>query len=99
MPTEDDINARYLRAAHAVQTGVAYTLEYDPSPGTPKHLRTGLDLSKAEHGALVRLLIAKGLFTEDEYLQAIVDAVEEEKRAYEQRLSEHYGGKTKIELG
>ncbi len=99
MSKQDDFHTRYMAAAHAIQTGVAYTLEYDPSSGTPKHLRTGLDLRAAEHGALARLLIAKGVFTEDEYLEAIVLAVEEEKRAYEERLKQHYGGKTKITLG
>ena len=59
--TDSDTNhRRYLRAAHAVQTGVGLELEHDPASGTPKHLRTGLNLSKAEHGALVRLLIARG---------------------------------------
>lgn len=98
--TDSDTNhRRYLRAAHAVQTGVGLELEHDPASGTPKHLRTGLNLSKAEHGALVRLLIERGLFTEAEYLAAIADAAEAEQHAYEERLTERYGGNTKVTLG
>ena len=40
----------------------------------PKHLRTGLDLSKSDMGGLARLLIAKGVFTEQEYNEAITNA-------------------------
>lgn len=84
---------RYLRAAHAVQSGIAALLERDPKIGTPKHLRVGIDTGKAEHAALARLLIAKGLFTEAEYIEAIIAGVEAEKAAYEERLSAIYGMK------
>jgi hypothetical protein len=87
---------RYLRAAHAVQSGIAALLERDPKIGTPKHLRVGIDTGKAEHAALARLLIAKGMITEEEYTEAIIAGVEAEQRAYEERLSIIYG--TKIRL-
>jgi hypothetical protein len=89
----DDQHRRYLAATHAVQSGVAATLHRDPRGGTPKHLRVGIDTAKAEHAALVRLLIAKGLFTEAEYIEAIIAGVEAEKAAYEERLSAIYGMK------
>lgn len=98
MANQDDIHERYMAAAHGVQTGVAYELEYDPSSGTPKHLRTGLNLSKVEHGALVRLLIAKGIITDEEYMEEMVKGVEEELHTYEERINKHFGVKGKIKL-
>ena len=63
------------------------------SAASPKMLRTGVNLAMVEHGALVRLLIAKGLFTEEEYFEELVKGVEDEKRLYEERLSARFGGK------
>jgi hypothetical protein len=51
-----------------------------------------------EHGALVRVLISKGLFTEEEYFEELVKGVEDEKRLYEERLTQRFGGRTKITL-
>lgn len=94
----DDLQRRYLAAAHAVQAGVAMELNDDPptnsaSAASPKMLRTGINLAMVEHGALVRLLIKKGLFTDEEYMAELVAGVEEEKRMYEERLSQRLGGK------
>lgn len=99
----DDLRRRYLAAAHAVQAGVQMELNDDPptrsgSPVSPKMLRTGLNLAMVEHGALVRLLIAKGLFTEEEYLEELAKGAEVEQALYEERLSARFGGKTKIKL-
>lgn len=87
---------RYLTAAHAVQAGVAMELNDNPpgnsaSSGSPKMLRTGVNMAMIEHGALVRVLIVKGLFTEEEYFEELVKGVEDEKRQYEERLSAQYG--------
>jgi hypothetical protein len=95
----DDLRARYLALSHAIQTGVAYELPKDGRSATPKHLRTGLDIAMVEHGALVRLLIKKGLITEEEYFEEVIAGLEDEKRQYEERLQQLYGGKTKITLG
>jgi len=48
--------------------------------------------------ALARLLIAKGVITEDEYIEQLALGAEAEQRAYEARLTERFGGKTKITL-
>lgn len=69
--------------SHAVQTGVLFRLERDPTSGTMKHLRTGVDTSKAEHGGFARLLIRKGIITEAEYFAAIVEGLE-----YENEINE-----------
>jgi len=104
MTTRDDLERRYHAAAHAVQAGVAMELADDERHGntnpstSPKQLRTGINMAMIEHGALVRVLIAKGLFTEEEYFEELVRGVEDEQRAYEERLSARYGGKAKIRL-
>jgi hypothetical protein len=93
---------RYLAAAHAVQTAVATTIGLDTqfaptgvvpdtSCASPKHLRTGLDLRAVDHGALARLLIAKGVFTEEEYVAALAEGAEQEARTWSERLSKRLG--------
>lgn len=104
MTTRDDLERRYHAAAHAVQSGVAMELADDERLGntnpstSPKQLRTGINMAMVSHGALVRVLISKGLFTEAEYFTELVAGVEDEKRAYEERLNARHGGKTKITL-
>lgn len=82
---------RYSRAAHAVQTGVALEKERGSKDTEPKHLRVGINLTKTDHAALVRLLIAKGILTEEEYYEAICESVEAEQHAYEERLGVKLG--------
>jgi len=96
--TEPEFIAEYVRLAHAVQTGVAYEHELGSQDGTPKHLRTGLSCVMSDLGALGRLFIAKGLITEDEYYEAILDGLRQEVAAYERRV-EAKTGATKITLG
>lgn len=87
---------RYMAAMHAMQSGVATDMKTDPnarSQGatTPKHLRVGLNGALADQGALVRLLVGKGIITEAEYFEAVADAAEAEQARYEQLLSERFG--------
>ncbi|RPJ83866.1 MAG: hypothetical protein EHM13_06420 [Acidobacteria bacterium] len=96
--TAEEFQAEYARLAHAVQTGVGYEHQYGSQDGTPKHLRTGLACSMADIGSLGRLLIAKGLITEAEYFEAILDGLRLEVAAYELRLTERFGGATAITL-
>ena len=57
----------------------------------PKHLRVGVNSAMCDHAALVRVLIAKGILTEDEYLEAVADEMEREQKRYEERLTAKYG--------
>lgn len=82
---------RWMAAAHAVQTGVAHEHELGSQDGTPKHLRTGVNCAMADHGSLAKLLISKGLITEEEYIAALADGMEEEVKRYEERLTERLG--------
>lgn len=85
---------RYEAALHAMQSGVAATMGDECSP---KHLRVGVNAAMADQGSLVRLLIAKGVFTEAEYLAALVVGMEAEKASYEKKLSAKFG--TDVRLG
>jgi hypothetical protein len=82
---------RYIAATHAMQTGVAYELEIDPSGGTPKHLRVGVNSAMVEFSALVKLLIAKGVIDEAEFMKELADGMERERDSYQERLTAHYG--------
>lgn len=95
---------RYTAAARALQSATKLELDLDAaqghgacqtvpetSSGSPKHLRVGLDLRAADHGALVRLLIEKGVFTEAEYLSVIADGAEREAREAGERASTRLG--------
>jgi transcription termination factor NusB len=101
--TREELERRYMAAAHAVQAGVQMEMNDKPprdsaSAVSPKMLRTGLNLAMVGHGALIRVLIAKGICTEEEYFEELVKGVEAEKAAYEERLSARFGGRTKINL-
>ena len=82
---------RYEAAAHAVQTGVAFELERDPSSGTPKHLRVGVNLAMVYQAALANLMIAKGIITEAEYTEAIADETDKEADRYEEIVRSYLG--------
>lgn len=88
----------YLGLMHAVQSGVAMEHQMDPSDGSPKHLRVGINSALVSNSALVELLVSKGVFTDEEYLDALIKKTREEKENYEQRLTALTGGKTKVTL-
>jgi len=87
---------RYLAAAHAVQSGVAIEHARGSDDGSPKHLRTGVNIALRDMGSLVELLVAKGVITQDEYTRAVADGMEQEVRLYEERLTEAIGSKVRL---
>lgn len=89
-------NLTYLQAMHAIQTGVAFEIERGSSASSPKHLRTGLDSAMVTDAALARLLIAKGLFTEEEYAEEVRLEANREVDRYEQRIVDTYGVKVTL---
>lgn len=69
-----DLGLNYTDAAHGIQSVKAAELNGSFGPDAqskfePKHMRTGVDLSKSDQMGLVCLLIDKGVFTEDEYTE------------------------------
>jgi hypothetical protein len=71
-------NARYQAAMHAVQSGIALHMNYDRKFCNPKHLRVGVNSALVDDEAMADLLIAKGVFTRLEYLEALAAAAERE---------------------
>ena len=89
----NEFQEKYVNLAHAVQTGIASCIAVGWSGATPKHLRVGIDTSKSDQGALVKLLIEKGVITEDEYGRVLLEGLENEVKSFE-RLFEQLTGKT-----
>lgn len=95
MSMEEDV-ARYHRALHALQSGVAAEQERGSDDGTPKQLRTGVNSALVNSTALGTLLIEKGLITEAEYVKVLADGMEAEVARYEERLSEALGANVRL---
>lgn len=86
----------YLEAQHAMQTGVAMEIELDNHSVQPKHLRVGINTALCDQAALVRLLITKGIISNDEYLDAIKEEMNAEVTRYEIKLSDKLGKKVTL---
>lgn len=83
----EQLQKRYIAAAHAVQTGIAAAMHRPDYHGTePKHMRVGVDMSKSDAGGLAGLLISKGVFTRVEYIEAVTKAAETEQAMWEHML-------------
>jgi hypothetical protein len=80
----------YDVACHAMQTGVAYELEKDPTSATPKHLRVGINSAMVNDAALAGLLIKKGIITEAEYADAVTSEMNREVERYQEKLFRLY---------
>lgn len=75
-----------------MQSGVAFEMSAGVSVETsPKHLRVGVNSAMVDAGAVATLLIAKGIFTHEEYVKAIADQMEIEAESYRKRISERAG--------
>jgi hypothetical protein len=68
-----------------MQAGVEFLK--DKSSQTPKHLRVGINVAMVDHGALVDLLIKKGLFTEEEYAEVLVESMRKEVNKYREEIA------------
>ena len=105
--TREEKLQRYADLCHAVQSGIAWVIatenpdvldvNADPNLRAHKHLRVGIDVTKADQGALQELLVKKGIITDEEMMDALVAGMEREKALYEDKLSRHFG--RKITLG
>lgn len=82
----------YQEACSAMQAGVGLKENLGLSnETTPKHLRVGVNSAMVEHSALARLLIAKGIIGEADYLEAMADGMRDEVALYERELTERLG--------
>jgi len=91
MPTRDELTKQYLALIHALQSGVAMQMNIDPTSTTPKHLRVGIDSAHVAQDALIRLLIEKGVITDGEYMQALVEASQREVARVQAELRTQVG--------
>jgi len=88
----------YTDKLHAMQSGVAMEMNHTDQPTSAKHLRVGVNAAMSDQAGLVKLLIAKGIITEAEYLDAITEAMSDEVKRYEDKLNARYGGGSTITL-
>lgn len=108
-PTDEDrvaaLQHDYLDLLHAVQSGCAYGvagMHGDPiqTPGhewaVQKHLRVGVNSALISQGALVKLLVDKGVITELEYWESVVAEFRAAVEGYEAEFSEKFGAKVRL---
>lgn len=93
----EELKQENINLAHAVQTGVAYKMEIDGGPlhkgeTSPKQLRVGVNMALIDSGALLSLLLKKGIVTEREALEELNSLMRAEVASYQEYLSKHYQG-------
>lgn len=92
MANEEDEELEKLRQehivlSHAMQAGVAFCQKNNfTDECSAKHLRVGLNVTMSDQGGLVALLVQKGVITEKEYFETIVETMRQEVAAYEKRI-------------
>ena len=89
--TLDEFQAREGALLHAIQSGVELLIQKGESLATPKHLRVGLNSAMSQHGALVKLMVQKGLLTEEEYFRTCIEMLELEVARVTARVRKVYG--------
>lgn len=78
-------NNRYCRAYQALVTAAGFFDKIGLSNHlTRKHLRAAVDAARADHKALVNLLLAKGVIREHEYEAWCITELENVVRRYEE---------------
>lgn len=86
-----EFTRKYTKLMHAMQSGVAMEMNYDEQSTTPKHLRVGVNSALVDTSAMSTLLIKKGLITEEEYYDSIIEQAEKEVNTYKKRLEIRFG--------
>jgi len=95
---KDAAYRRYGKAMHAVQSGVAFMIENgDGKEVEPKHLRVGVASALNANGAIVKLLMRKGLISEAEYAEMLAEYAEKDQASYERAAAALTGAKVKFE--
>jgi hypothetical protein len=94
--TEDEFHEQYVKFGHAIQTGIKFVIEMERKGGVGtdnilKHHRVGIDTAKCEHGALSRLLVRKGIISESDYFDAVIEGMKMEVKLYEDKLANEFG--------
>lgn len=73
LPKLLDLGLPYEVAVHGVQSAIDVAMNTYPDyrATEEKHMRVGVDMSKADMCGLANLMIRKGLITLDEYMEAM----------------------------
>lgn len=90
---------RYKANAHAMQSGVAYDITSNglkAAAADPKNLRVGVNSSLIDTATIAKLLIAKGIFTEQEFFTALADQMKEEVERYQASIEKQTGSKVTL---
>lgn len=93
------------RQLHKLQSAIKFLREWeeehveDPDHRftSPKHQRVGIDNALIQHGALVALLIDKGVIKYKDYLEAYVEFLERDVEGYRARLKQRLGVNVDLE--
>jgi hypothetical protein len=85
-----DLGLDYTTAMHGVQSAIKFKIENGWDGASPKHLRVGVDGSKSDMLGLVELLISKGLFTAEEYIEHMRLAANQELAIHEEQIAKLY---------
>lgn len=97
-----DLGLSYEEACHGIQSAIRFVMsakgipddQVDPIIRYIKHVRVGVDSSKADMLGLVELLLAKGVFTKDEYIEHMRLAANQELFMHEVHIERDFGLKT-----
>jgi predicted transcriptional regulator len=88
----NDLKNEYIQLLHAMQSGVASMMVFEDDVATkPKHLRVGVNSALVDTSSIVELLIKKGVFTEEEWYEKLVEMTKKEVKQYESLLSKKHG--------
>lgn len=99
-----DLGLTYEQAAHGVQSAIRYVMTQEGHPDSGptvdmlKHLRVGVDCRAADTLGLVELLIAKGVFTSEEYIEHMRLAMNQELHMHERHCRDTYGLPANVEF-
>ena len=86
----------YIEAMHAIQSGIAAKMTIDDADTQPKHLRVGVDSAMVNDHAIAELLIAKGVFTLDEYREQVRRSAIVEVERSEAELKALFGREARL---
>ena len=95
---------KYQAAMLRVQSAISYDLSQSAIRDAAtrdrlKHHRVGIDGQKSDLAAVVHLLVDKGVFTKEEYLEGILAGAEREADFQVKLTKEKYGLPESVDFG
>lgn len=96
-PTEEQLE-KYNRAMHGVQSAIKFLIDRGDDLASPKHLRVGIHSALVNDHAISTLLIEKGIITEEEYFDQLVESAEQELE-YLTVMARDYCGNQNLHFG